>query len=48
MEGVGNIDLQKKLLLEHQKEITNQIHDLNENLEHIHLKIKMYEFPNAV
>jgi DNA-binding transcriptional MerR regulator len=48
MEGVGTIDLQKKLLVAHQKEIINQIDALNENLDHIHLKIEMYESPNAV
>lgn len=48
MEGVGTIDLRKKLLLEHQKIIINQIDSLNENLDLIHLKIAMYESPNAV
>ena len=48
MEGSGTIDLRKELLLKHQKEIINQIDALNENLDLIHLKIEMYESPNAI
>lgn len=48
MEGASTIDLRKNLFLEHQKEVINQLDALNKNLDLIHLKIEMYESPNAV
>lgn len=48
MEGASTIDLQKKSLLEHQKEIIHQIDTLNENLNLINSKVKIYESPNVV
>ena len=48
MEGASTIDLRKKLLLEHQKVITDQIDAFNENLDLVNFKIEMYESPNAV
>jgi len=48
MEGASTIDLRKKLLLEHQEVIINQMDALNENLDLIRSKIEKYESPNAV
>jgi len=48
MEGASTIDLRKKLFLEHQEVIINQIKALNENLNLIRSKIEKYESPNAV
>lgn len=48
MEGAVTIDLRKKLLLEHRKEIIAHINDLNENLNLIDSKIGIYDSPNAV
>jgi DNA-binding transcriptional MerR regulator len=47
MEGASTIDLRKKLLLEHEEVVMNQINDLNKNLDLIHSKIEKYECPNA-
>ncbi len=48
MEGASTIDLRKKLMLEHRKEIITQIDALNENLDLIDSKIAIYDSPNAV
>ena len=48
MEGADNIELRKKLLLEHRKSIMKQMDELNKNLEIVDFKIEMYEAPNAV
>ena len=48
MEGVVTIDSRKKLLFEHRKEVVAHINALNENLNLIDSKIKIYDSPNAV
>lgn len=48
MEGAGTLDLQKNLLLDHQKVIIDQIDTLKENLDHIQKKIEMYGSVDAV
>ena len=48
MECAGYIDLRKKLLLEHRKEVVAHINALNENLNLIDSKIEIYDSPNAV
>jgi DNA-binding transcriptional MerR regulator len=48
MEGTDTIDSRKKLLLEHRKEIINQIQALTENLKLVDSKLKIYTSPNAV
>lgn len=48
MEGADTIDLRKELMLEHRKDIITQIDTLNENLDLINSKIKIYDSPNAV
>ena len=48
MEGAGTLDLQKNLLIEHQKAIIDQIDTLKDGFSHIQKKIEMYESPDAV
>ncbi|MDD7794423.1 MerR family transcriptional regulator [Clostridium sp. 'White wine YQ'] len=48
MESANNIESRKNLLVEHRKEIVNQIDSLTEMLKVIDFKIDMYEAPNAV
>ena len=48
MLGASTIDERKKLLLEHQEVILNQINDLNENMNLIRSKIDKYTSPDAV
>lgn len=47
MEGTSTINLRKKLLLEHRKEVITHINALNENLKLIDSKIEIYDSPNA-
>lgn len=47
MEGTETIDLRKKLLLEHEEVIINQIKNLNKNLDHIRWKVEKYGSDNA-
>lgn len=48
MEGADTIDLRKELMLEHRKDIITKIDTLNENLDLINSKIKIYDSPNAI
>ncbi|WP_238885442.1 MerR family transcriptional regulator [Clostridium sp. YIM B02551] len=48
MESANNIESRKNLLVEHRKEIVNQINSLTEMLKVVDFKIEMYEAPNAV
>lgn len=48
MEGVTTIDLRKKLLIEHRKEIVSHIESLSQNLKLLDLKIGDYDSRNAV
>ncbi|MFL0196290.1 MerR family transcriptional regulator [Clostridium sp. WILCCON 0269] len=48
MEGASTIDARKKILLEHRKEIMQQMEELNKNLEIVDFKIEIYESPNAI
>lgn len=48
MEGTDTIDVRKKLLMEHRKEIIKQIGVLKGNLGLIDSKIEIYKSPNAV
>lgn len=48
MEGTDTIDVRKKLLMEHRKEIIKQMGILKENLGLIDSKIEIYKSPDAV
>ncbi|MBL4933131.1 MerR family transcriptional regulator [Clostridium paridis] len=48
MESANNIESRKNLLVEHRKEIVNQIASLTEMLKVVDFKIEMYEAPNAI
>jgi DNA-binding transcriptional MerR regulator len=48
MEGATTIDLRKKLLIEHRKELVSHIESLSQNLKLLDLKIGDYDSQNAV
>lgn len=48
MEGTDTIDVRKKLLMEHRKEIIKRMSVLKGNLGLIDSKIEIYKSPNAV
>ncbi|MDF2524274.1 MAG: transcriptional regulator, MerR family, partial [Clostridiales bacterium] len=48
MEGTDTIDVRKKLLMEHRKEIIKRMNVLKGNLGLIDSKIEIYKSPNAV
>ncbi|MDR3585861.1 MAG: MerR family transcriptional regulator [Desulfosporosinus sp.] len=48
MEGTDTIDVRKKLLMEHRKEIIKRMGVLKGNLGLIDSKIEIYKSPNAV